>query len=139
MSVQNIMDKLYAEIVADNGGSGLFTALGGRVYPVEGKQDSALPHMTFFIPASTPIRYMGAAVAQDVLVQFDIWANKESGSDSANDIETKLYALLESKQLTSTPTGYDRAVCTFNSRGAQTVEEDAIRLTDEVRIQATDF
>lgn len=134
MSVQAIIDALFANIVADSGGTGVYTAVGGRIKPVEGKQNLALPHIGFFVASAEPRRYHNATTGQNVLVQFDIYADRESGADNASDIESKLYARLENTALS--PSGYGRAVCTFVTRGSQVVDEDAIRLTDQIQIQA---
>lgn len=139
MSIQNIVDAVYASISTATGAGGVNAsdALAGRVYGIEGRENAAFPHMVMSVPSVTTDRAFGGVISYDINMQFDIWFDKSLGSDSAMDIEAKLFSLLEGQSLSAT--GFDRALCTFNSRCNQIVDEDGLRISDELRIRATDF
>lgn len=137
MSVGAFMDGLYTKLTASTGAGTFYEAVGGRINNGFAKEKETLPYFTMLPVVGTPERHMGAPVSLEVLVQMDIWSAIGLGPKAAQDIEAKLYTLLEGFALTVS--GFDRGVVTFTSRGAAAVDEDCWRVMDEIRIQGTDF
>jgi hypothetical protein len=137
MSVGAMMVGLQTKLTADQTAGSLYDAVGGRISQGYEKQEQNLPYITFLPIVGTPERHMGGATSLEALVQFDIWGDIDLGPKAVQDIEVKLYSLLEGFALTVS--GFDRGLVTFTSRGAAMVEEDCWRVMDEIRIQGTDF
>lgn len=137
MSVGAFMDALYTKLTADQTAGSLYDALGGRIYNGFAIEEASTPYLCFSAVTGVPERHMGGPVSLDVTVQFDLFGNIELGSKALHDIEVKLYALLEGVSIA--PTGFDRGVCTFTTRGAAIVDDDCWRVMDEIQIRGTDF
>lgn len=138
MSAKLVIDALATKLAASQVAGTFYHALGGRIYQGMAPNNTDKPHCVYQINQNQVIRHFGNVVTQDMTVQFDIYDNRTSGY-AANAIaaEALLYSLLDGFALTIT--GYDRGLCTWNSRGVPQVEEDCWRITNELRVEATDF
>lgn len=137
MSVGAFMDGLYTKLTASTAVGSFYEAVGGRIHNGYAKEEETTPYFTMVPIVGTPERHMGGATSLDVAVQMDIWGAIGAGPKAVQDIEAKLYTLLEGFALTVS--GFDRGLITFTSRGAAVVDEDCWRVMDEIRIQGTDF
>lgn len=134
---QAIIEGLKTKLYADQTAGTFYAAVSGRIYENQAPQNSELPHCVFTMVNSDVERYMTGQRSFDCTVTFDIYGKADLGLEVLGDIEEKLYDLLDGVSLTVA--GADRGVVTFNSRNVRGTEEDAHRITDEVRIQATEF
>lgn len=137
MSVKAITDAIYTKLTASQGAGTLYAAVGGRIYFTEAPPNTAMPHLVFSSIASPVAHAYGPVIQEQMLVQFDIWCNKTDGmEDSALDIESKLFTLMDSVNIT--PSGYDRGSVFFTNRGTIVADDDAYHVVDECTITATD-
>ena len=138
MSAKLIIDAIGTKLAASQVAGTFYHALGGRIYQGMAVDGATKPHCVYQINQNPVIRYFGGVVAQDMTVQFDIFDDRrERGYAGAIAAEALLYSLLDGFALTIT--GYDRGLCTWNSRGVPQIEEDCWRITNELRVEATDF
>ena len=137
MSVGAFMEGLRTKLIADTASGSLYDAVGGRISQGWANEEERMPYLTYFPMQTEPQRHFGGVVSLDVLVQFDIWGAIGLGPKAVQDIEVKLYSLLEGFALTVS--GFDRGLVTFTSRGGATPEDDCWRVMDEIRVQGTDF
>lgn len=138
--MQDIINALYTKLTADTSSGSLHDKLGGAIFHMRAPQNEALPLMVFSIVSGDPNEWFNTIVTQVVLVDFDIYVDTRVGMSATTGggtIEESLYDLLRSFDLTVS--GHDRGVVIFETRNAQFVEEEAIRITDRVQIQATQF
>jgi len=132
---QAMLEGLYTKLTA--GPTALSNALSARIRHDQGEQNIDLPYLSFFPVDGSPMLGMGNEKTLRMRVQFDLWGNRSAGWESLGDIEELLYDLLEGVSITAT--GFDRGVCRFATRNVRTVEEDALRIIDEITIEGTEF
>jgi Protein of unknown function (DUF3168) len=132
---QAMLEGLYTKLTA--GPTALSTALGARIRHDQGEQNIDLPYLSFFPVDGAPTLGMNGEKTLKMRVQFDLWGNRSAGWEALGDIEQLLYDLLEGVSITAT--GFDRGVCRFVNRNSRSVEEDALRIIDEITIEGTDF
>ena len=136
---QAVRNAIATKLVADTSSGSLYDKVGGRIYDMQAPQDTALPLLVFEVIGNQPARWMGAK-GQELLVRFTIYGDKGTGMSAttgAGTIEQSLFNLMDEFALTVS--GHDRGLLLFTNRGIATVQEDAIAITSEARVTATQF
>lgn len=134
---QIILEALKTKLYAVQTAGTVYASVGGRIYQDQAPPNTALPYLRFAQTDGLVERYFGNVNAHALTVQLDLFGKSDPGWEVLGDVEQVLYDLLEEFSLTVS--GYDRGLCTFQSRGARTVDEDAFVLTDTLLIEATDY
>lgn len=137
MSIKAITDALYTKLTAVQSAGSLYAAVGGRIYMTEAPPNTPMPLLIASVLTADVQHNMGVVNRFQVPIQFDIWVNKTDGmEDSALDIETKLFDLLDRFNLTVS--GFDRGNISFTNRATIVADDDAYHVVDECVITATD-
>ena len=102
---QAIKTALYTKLTTDQTASSVYTAVGGRIYELQGKDDDPLPLLPYEV-TSSPIAglYYGTVIEKSQVI-LTIYGHRRLGAQAVGDIEAKLFTLLN--QTTLAPTGYD--------------------------------
>ena len=135
--MQNVINGLYTKL---SGSGASFTDLvGGRIYHQQAPQNDPLPLLVFEVTTTEPQPHFGTLITTIVDVRFDLWTDIDAGTSTASTgagvIEQALFDLLQGFELTVTD--HDRGLVLFTVRNVRSIEEDAIRITDDARIHAT--
>lgn len=135
--MQNVVNGLYTKL--SGSGASFSDLVGGRIFHQQASQNAALPLLVFEVVTTEPQPHFGALITTLVDVRFDIWTDIDAGTSTASTgagaIEQALFDLLEGFALTVVD--HDRGLLLFTVRNVRSVEEDAIRITDDARIHAT--
>ena len=133
---QAIKTALYTKLTADQGASSLYTAVGGRIYELQGKADDDLPLFTYEVTSSPIAGLYNGTVLEKSQVIFTIYGHRRLGAQAIGDIEAKLFTLLN--QATLAPTGYDsNTVIVCLDRDRRTVFDEIITSESVFSIDAT--
>ena len=133
---QAIKTALYTKLTADQTASSLYTAVGGRIFELQGKDDEDLPLLTYEI-TSTPVQglYNGNVIIKAQVI-FTIYGHIRLGSANIGSVEDKLFTLMN--QTTLAPTGYDNnCVVICLDRDRRTVFDQIIASESVYSIEAT--
>ena len=133
---QAIKTALYVKLTADQTASSLYTAVGGRIYELQGKDDDLLPLLTYEV-TSSPVAglYNGTVIEKSQLI-ITIYGHRRLGAQAVGDIEAKLFTLLN--QTVLAPVGYDTstvAICLDRDR--RSVFDEIITSESMYSIEAT--
>jgi hypothetical protein len=135
--MQNVVNGLFTTL--DGSGASFSDLVGGRIFHQQAEQNIVLPLLVFEVATSDPQPHFGTLITTLVDVRFDIWTDIDAGtataSTGAGEIEQALFDLLQGFELTVT--AHDRGLLLFTVRNVRSIEEDAIRITDDARIHAT--
>ncbi|MAB57534.1 MAG: hypothetical protein CL524_08290 [Aequorivita sp.] len=102
---QAIKTALYTKLTTDQTASSVYTAVGGRIYELQGKDDDPLPLLTYEVTSSPIAGLYNGTVIEKSQVILTIYGHRRLGAQAVGDIEAKLFTLLN--QTTLAPTGYD--------------------------------
>jgi len=133
---QAITNAIYTKLTADQSASSLYTAVGGRIFEMEGKDDADLPLLTFEVQSS-PVAglYTGSIIIKSQVI-FTIYGHRRLGSSAIGTIEDKLFTLMN--QTTLAPTGYDtNTVVLCLDRDNRTVFGEVISSESVYSVEAT--
>tara|TARA_R100000655_G_C2992688_1_gene193333 strand:+ start:2439 stop:2852 length:414 start_codon:yes stop_codon:yes gene_type:complete len=133
---QAVKTALYTKLTTDQSAGSLYTAVGGRIFELQGSDDEALPLLTYEV-TSTPVAglYNGTVIEKSQVI-LTIYGHRRLGSAAIGDIEAKLFTLLN--QTTLAPTGYDNnTVVICLDRDRRTVFDQIIASESVYSIEAT--
>ena len=132
---QAIVAAIYTALTTDQTAGSFYDDVSGRIYEGQAHQNDTLPHCVYnVIVASQNLTH--DTTDYDWLLQVDFYADAESSSMAAlSAIENKAFDLLEKGAFSAT--GFDAVQVLCVTRGMRTIEEDAFRIMDEFRVQAT--
>ena len=102
---QAIKTALYTTLTTDQTASSVYTAVGGRIYELQGKDDDPLPLLPYEVTSSPIAGLYNGTVIEKSQVILTIYGHRRLGAQAVGDIEAKLFTLLN--QTTLAPTGYD--------------------------------
>ena len=132
---QAIKSSLYTKLTADQSGGSLYDDLSGRIFELEGKDDEALPLMTYEVVSSPVAGLFDGEIIVKSQVVFTIFGHRRLGAAAIGSIEEKLFTLLKDAELA--PSGYDRGVVVPLDRDRRTVFEEIIASESIYSIEAT--
>ena len=115
-----------------SGSSSLMAAVGERIYELEAPLNAKLPLIRFAAVTNPITRSFGDRRGQSMLVQIDIYEDKENGTDTLGSIEEIMYQHLEQAEVEVA--GHDRGTIMCERRDIRSIEDDAIRSLSEYRI-----
>lgn len=133
---QAIKTALYTKLTADQSAGSFYDDVGGRIFEMEGQDDSALPLVVYDV-TSTPVEglYNGNVVVKSQVV-LTLYGHRRLGAAALGAIEDKLFTLVN--QVTLAPSGYDsNAVMICLDRDRRTVLDEIIASESVYSIEAT--
>jgi len=133
---QAIKTALYTKLTADQTADSFYDDVGGRIFEMEGKDDSALPLVVYDV-TSTPVEglYNGNVIVKSQVV-LTLYGHRRLGAAALGAIEDKLFTLIN--QVTLAPTGYDtNAVMICLDRDRRTVFDEILASESVYSIEAT--
>lgn len=138
---QAILEGLHTKLTA----AGTFnTSVNSRVYQFPGPDNVKLPYLSWFQVVSNSNPTQTNETGHFVRIQLDLYGKRaqspldtQNGWEVLGDIEEELYDLLQKTDLTVS--GHDRGRVRFVSRGVRSVEDDTLRITDEIIVEAMEF
>jgi len=133
---QAIKTALYTKLTADQTADSFYDDVGGRIFEMEGKDDSALPLIVYDV-TSTPVEglYNGNVIVKSQVV-LTLYGHRRLGAAALGAIEDKLFTLIN--QATLAPTGYDgNAVMICLDRDRRTVFDEILSSESVYSIEAT--
>ena len=132
---QAVKTALYTKFTADQSAGSLYDLVGGRIFELEGKDDSELPLLVYEV-SSSPVQglYNGNVIIKSQLV-VTLFGHRRLGSAAIGTIEDKLYETLKDSELA--PTGYDRGVIVPLDRDRRTVFDEIISSESVYSIEST--
>lgn len=137
-AIKPIIDAVYAKATAIQTAGTFYDAVGGRISHGNAREEEQLMYATFAVIAPELDRSLSGTVSYDVTVQWDIWGARGDGAaTTVLAAHALLFTLFDGASLTVT--GLDRGLCTWNGPGQPMVDEDCWRVTNDLRIQGTDF
>ena len=133
---QAINTALYTKLTADQTSGSLYDDVGGRIFELEGKDDEALPLLTYGVQSS-PVQglYNGNIIIKSQVV-FTLFGHRRLGAQAVGDIEKKLFDLMN--YATLAPSGYDsNTVVICLDRDRRTLFDEIIVSESVYSIEAT--
>jgi len=133
---QAIKTALYTKLTADQTADSFYDDVGGRIFEMEGKDDSALPLVVYDV-TSTPVEglYNGNVIVTSQVV-LTLYGHRRLGAAALGAIEDKLFTLIN--QATLAPSGYDsNTVMICLDRDRRTVFDEIIASESIYSIEAT--
>jgi len=133
---QAIKTALYTKLTADQTADSFYDDVGGRIFEMEGKDDSALPLVVYDV-TSTPVEglYNGNVIVKSQVV-LTLYGHRRFGAAALGAIEDKLFTLIN--QATLAPSGYDsNTVMICLDRDRRTVFDEIIASESIYAIEAT--
>jgi|6_EtaG_2_1085325.scaffolds.fasta_scaffold06074_4 hypothetical protein len=133
---QAIKTALYTKLTADQTADSFYDDVGGRIFEMEGKDDSALPLIVYDV-TSTPVEglYNGNVIVKSQVV-LTLYGHRRLGAAALGAIEDKLFTLIN--QATLAPSGYDsNAVMICLDRDRRTVFDEILSSESVYSIEAT--
>ena len=133
---QAIKTALYTKLTADQAADSFYDDVGGRIFEMEGKDDSELPLVVYDI-TSTPVEglYNGNVIVKSQVV-LTLYGHRRLGGAALGAIEDKLFTLIN--QATLAPSGYDsNAVMICLDRDRRTVFDEILSSESVYSIEAT--
>jgi hypothetical protein len=133
---QAIKTALYVKLTTDQSAGSLYTAVGGRIYELQGKDDDPLPLLTYEVTSSPVAGLYNGTVIEKSQVIITIYGHRRLGAQAVGDIEAKLFTLLNQSALA--PVGYDsNSVAICLDRDRRTVFDEIITSESVYAIDAT--
>ena len=133
---QAIKTALYTKLTADQTADSFYDDVGGRIFEMEGKDDSALPLIVYDV-TSTPVEglYNGNVIVKSQVV-LTLYGHRRLGAAALGAIEDKLFTLIN--QATLAPSGYDsNTVMICLDRDRRTVFDEILSSESVYSIEAT--
>ena len=133
---QAIKTALYTKLTADQTTDTFYEDVGGQIFEMEGKDDSALPLIVYDV-TSTPVEglYNGNVIVKSQVV-LTLYGHRRLGAAALGAIEDKLFTLIN--QATLAPSGYDsNAVMICLDRDRRTVFAEILSSESVYSIEAT--
>ena len=133
---QAIKDAIFTKLTADQSASSLYTAVGGRIFEMEGKDDADLPLLTYEVQSS-PVAglYTGNLIIKSQVI-ITLYGHRRLGSSALGGIEDKLFTLMN--QTTLAPTGYDSNTTVLClDRDSRVVFDEVISSESVYSVEAT--
>jgi hypothetical protein len=131
-----ILDAIKTWLYADTGGSGIHTAVAGRIYHLEGPTNPTLPLVVYGLQGAEVMFGFNDAAQETYALECTIWANGDTaGAANALGIDVKLRARLDKAILS--PTGYDRITIRLAQPGIAALDGETVAVTSVYRIQGT--
>ena len=133
---QAIKTALYTKLTADQTADSFYDDVDGRIFELEGKDDSALPLLVYDV-TSTPVEglYNGNVIVKSQVV-LTLYGHRRLGAAALGAIEDKLVTLIN--QATLAPSGYDsNTVMICLDRDRRTVFDEIIASESVYSIEAT--
>lgn len=129
-----VLSGLWSFLTDDTEGT-LNAMLGGRIYTFEAPLNGALPHLVItIVAASTEYDYRHDY--KDYFFQLDLYGLRES--TTAAELGAINDQLITQLQHASFPvTGHDRGVARALDTGTFSIEDDAVRILTEWRVESS--
>ena len=127
-----LMKAVYTKLNSDGD---FKTAVGGRIYAVQGPPDTAFPLCIYTLEDVNTQRFFSGKVQQRGVVSVVIFAKSDSGPDSIVDIEKLLFNLLDEQSLAVT--GHDRGFVRGITRGTPSIDGELLTLESTFEMIST--
>ncbi len=134
---QKIVEGLYTKLTAATGAGTFYNALSGRIYELEAPQNASLPLAVVTLDTTGVDWSFAGDYHRSAIVSVELWGLRTAGAEALGDINQLLFTLLQGVDITVAD--HDRGHVTCLDEGSRYMDEDAINITSQWQIQASEL